>query len=70
MMKTCFIKVWISGKVALPSFSMKVRLLQTECRVFIMTQTLAENIDLAETVEDGVSLDLEDLDLMIKVKKI
>jgi len=52
------------------SYHQEVSAALSKWKSYIMTQTLAENIDLAETVEDGVSLDLEDLDLMIKVKKI
>jgi len=37
---------------------------------YIMTQTLAESLELAETVEDGVSLDLDNMDCMMNVKKI
>jgi len=37
---------------------------------YILTQTLAESIEFSEQVPDGVSLDLEDLDLMMSVKKI
>ncbi|MCK9311540.1 MAG: isoleucine--tRNA ligase, partial [Bacteroidales bacterium] len=37
---------------------------------YIMTQTLAESLELVETVEDGVSLDLDNMDCMMNVKKI
>jgi len=36
---------------------------------YIMTQTLAESLELS-AIQDGVSLDMEDLDLMMSVKKI
>ena len=52
------------------SYHQEVSAALSKWKSYIMTQTLAESIDLVETVEDGVSLDLDDLDLMMKVKKI
>jgi len=37
---------------------------------YILTQTLAESIEFTNLVEDGVSLDMEDMDLTMSVKKI
>jgi len=37
---------------------------------YILTQTLAESIEFTNSLEDGVSLDMEDMDLTMSVKKI
>jgi len=37
---------------------------------YIMTQTLAESLELTENLTDGVALDMEDMDLNMSVKKI
>jgi len=37
---------------------------------YIMTQTLAESLELTDNVSDGVALDMEDMDLNMSVKKI
>jgi len=37
---------------------------------YILTQTLAESIEFTPLVEDGVSLDMEEMDLTMSVKKL
>lgn len=47
-----------------------VRAAMTLWKSYIMTQTLAESLELAVTISDGVALDMEDMDLSMSVKKI
>jgi isoleucyl-tRNA synthetase len=37
---------------------------------YIMSQTLADNIELTDNVHDGIALDFDEMDLMMSVKKV
>jgi isoleucyl-tRNA synthetase len=47
-----------------------VRSAMNKWESYILTQTLAESIEFTDSVQDGVSLDLDDFDLSMSVKKI
>ncbi|MDD4922039.1 MAG: isoleucine--tRNA ligase [Bacteroidales bacterium] len=48
----------------------EVRAAMKQWKGYIMTQTLAESLDLTDAVVNGISLDLEDMDLSMSVEKI
>jgi isoleucyl-tRNA synthetase len=51
------------------TYNAEISLAVKKWRNYIMLQTLADNIELSDTVQDGVALDLDEMDLSMSVKK-
>jgi len=50
--------------------NVNVRSIMDSWKSYIMTQTLAKNFELHSEIKDGTTLDMEDMELIISVKKI
>ena len=48
----------------------EVKSVMNDWKQYIMTQTLAEKLELVSVVQDGSALDLEDMDLFINIQRI
>ena len=51
------------------TYNAEISLAVKKWRNYIMSQTLADNIELSDTVQDGIALDLDEMDLSMCVKK-
>jgi len=61
----------ISDKISIQiTYNEEVKSVMPQWKAFIMTQTLAEKFELVEGLQDGTSLDLEDMDLFIHIQRI
>jgi len=52
------------------TYNAEISLVVKKWRNYIMSQTLADNIELSDTVQDGIALDLDEMDLSMCVKKV